>query len=238
MVQGNCIYLADLLPDYQEDTNDEGHFGHNSTLFICAYTHIDPVTNVDDVLPALPYFEDGVTLATKRFLKINLGTTTDPRPTFLGCALEDFERCQVMDLLRAYKDCFTWSYEEMFGLSLDVALLWLTVKQAKQKFSVAMESLVAAEITKLKEVKFIKEVQYSKWLTNIVLVKKKNVQLCICVDFRNLNKACPKDTFHLPLPNLLLDNVVMHQMFSFIDGFNGYNQICMALEDEEKTMLL
>ena len=60
-------------------------------------------------------------------------------------------------------------------------------------------------------------------------------QIRICVDFRDLNKACPKDSFPLPIPNILLDNVVGHEMFSFIDGFSGYNQIRMTPEDEEKT---
>ena len=55
------------------------------------------------------------------------------------------------------------------------------------------------------------------------------------MDFRDLNKACPKDAFPLPIPDILLDNVVGHQMFPFMDGFSGYNQIRMAPEDEEKT---
>ena len=54
------------------------------------------------------------------------------------------------------------------------------------------------------------------------------------MDFRDLNKACPKDAFPLPIPDILLDNVVGCQMFSFMDGFSGYNQIHMAAEDEEK----
>ena len=87
----------------------------------------------------------------------------------------------------------------------------------------------------LKEVNFIREVQYLTWLANIVPVKKKNGQIRICVDFRDLNKACPKDSFPLPIPDILLDNVVGHEMFSFIDGFSGYNQIRMSPEDEEKT---
>lgn len=55
-----------------------------------------------------------------------------------------------------------------------------------------------------------------------------------CVDFWDLNKANPKEGFPPLLSDLLLDNVVGHQMFSFIDNFSGYNQICMVVEDEEK----
>ena len=98
-----------------------------------------------------------------------------------------------------------------------------------------VETHIAAEIEKLKEAKCICELQYPTWLANIVPVKKKNGKIRICVDFRDLNKACPKDAFPLTNPDILLDNVVGHEMFSFMDGFSGYNQIRMTPEDEEKT---
>ena len=171
-----------------------------------------------------------------------MGTYQESRPTFLGSSLEDLERCQLIDLLRNYKDCFAWSYEEMSGLSMEVAVHRLTVKpharpiaQVKRKYSPSIEAQIVFKIEKLKKAKFIREVQYLEWIANIVPVKKKNGQLRICVDFRDLNKACPKDAFPLPIPDLLLDNVVGCQMFSFMDGFSGYNQICLAPEDEEKT---
>jgi hypothetical protein len=66
-------------------------------------------------------------------------------------------------------------------------------------------------------------------------VKKKNGQIRCCVDFRNLNKACPKDEFPLPNMDLLIDSAAGHAMFSFMDGFSGYNQIRMSTRDAEKT---
>ena len=82
---------------------------------------------------------------------------------------------------------------------------------------------------------FIKPIQYPRWLSNIVLVKKKNEQIKSCVDFRNLNKTCPKDEFSLPNMDLLIDFVAGNAMFSFMDGFSGYNQIKVAPKDAEKT---
>ena len=82
---------------------------------------------------------------------------------------------------------------------------------------------------------FIKPIQHPRWLSNIVPVKNKNSQIRCCVDFRNLNKACPKDEFPLPNMNLLIDSVAGSAMFSFMDGFSGYNQIRMAPKDTEKT---
>ena len=69
----------------------------------------------------------------------------------------------------------------------------------------------------------------------MVSVKKKNGQIRCCVDFRNLNKAHLKDEFPLPNMDLLIDSVARSAMFSFMDGFSGYNQIRMAPKDAEKT---
>ena len=84
-------------------------------------------------------------------------------------------------------------------------------------------------------VRFIKPIQHPCWLSNIVPVKKKNGQIRCCVDFRNLNKVCPKDEFPSPNMDLLIDSTAGSAMFSFMDGFSGYNQIRMAPKDAEKT---
>ena len=78
-------------------------------------------------------------------------------------------------------------------------------------------------------------VQYPKWLANVVSVPKKDGKVRVCVDFRNLNKANPKDDFPLPHIDMLVDSIAGHVMLSFMDGFSGYNQIMMAPEDREKT---
>ena len=90
---------------------------------------------------------------------------------------------------------------------------------------------------KLLSVGFIKPIQHPRWLSNILLVKKKNGQIRCCVDFRNLNKACPKDEFLLPNMDLLIDSAAGHAMFSLMDCFNDYSQILMSPKDAEKTVL-
>ena len=92
---------------------------------------------------------------------------------------------------------------------------------------------VEAEINKLIEDNFIREVKYPTWISAIVLVKKKNGQIHICVDFRNLNKACPKDDFPLPLIEIMVDAAIRHKALSFMGGFFGNNQIWMAPKDKE-----
>ncbi|KAL5570567.1 hypothetical protein UlMin_027142 [Ulmus minor] len=63
----------------------------------------------------------------------------------------------------------------------------------------------------------------------------KNGTIRCCIDNRDLNRACPKDDFPLPNIDMLVDAIAGHKMFSFMDGFSGYNQIRMAPEDAEKT---
>jgi len=70
-----------------------------------------------------------------------------------------------------------------------------------------------------------------------VLVPKKDWKVRICVDYQDLNRASPKDKFPLPHIDVLVDNTANFALFSFMDGFSGYNQIKMAPEDMEKTTL-
>ena len=76
--------------------------------------------------------------------------------------------------------------------------------------------------------------KYSKWIANIVPIPKKDGKVRMYVDYRNLNRASPKDNFPLSHINTLVDNTAKNS-FSFMDGFFRYNQICMAPEDREKT---
>ena len=81
----------------------------------------------------------------------------------------------------------------------------------------------------------ITEVFYPEWLANIVVVKKKNGKWRVCVDFTDMNKAYPKDPFPLPRIDQLVDAMVGHSRMSFLDTFQGYHQIPLALDDQEKT---
>ena len=136
-----------------------------------------------------------------------------------------------MALLKKYVDVFIWTYDEMPSLDPGVK----PVVQPARLFHTDIEAQITQEVKKLLAAGFIKSIQHPKWLSNIVPVKKKNGQIRYYVDFRNLNKACLKDEFPLPNIDLLVDSVVGNSMFSFMDGYNGYNQIRMAAKDVEKT---
>ena len=83
--------------------------------------------------------------------------------------------------------------------------------------------------------KFIQGVYYPKWLANVVMVKKANSKWRMCVDFTDLNKAYPKDSYLLPRIDQLVDSTAGHKLLSFMDAFSGYNQIRMDEVDQEKT---
>ena len=72
----------------------------------------------------------------------------------------------------------------------------------------------------------------------MVMVKKANGKWRICVDFTNLNKACPKDSYPLPCIDQLVDSTAGHKLLSFMDTFSGYNQIRMDEVDQEKTSFI
>ena len=69
-------------------------------------------------------------------------------------------------------------------------------------------------------------------------MKKANGKWRMCVDFKNLNKACPKDSFPLLRIDQLVDSTASHKLLTFMDAFSGYNQIKMAEEDQEKTTFI
>ena len=86
--------------------------------------------------------------------------------------------------------------------------------------------------------KFIREVYYPDWLANVVMVKKLNGKWRMYVDFTNLNKACPKDSYPLPRIDQQVDSTAGHKLLSFMDAFSGYNQIRMDEVNQEKTSFI
>ena len=91
---------------------------------------------------------------------------------------------------------------------------------------------------KLLAVGFISEIKYPEWLANVVVVPKKGGKWRVCVDYTDLNEACPKDNFPLPRIDQIVDVSAEHGMLSFLDAFSGYHQIPMHSPDAEKTAFI
>ena len=152
------------------------------------------------------------------------------------------EKEQLVDLLRRNVDVFAWDAYEALELDPKFICHHLNVnssitpkRQPPRRPSKEHVEAVKSEVTKLKQVKAIKEVFYPQWLANTVVVKKKTRKWCVCVDFTDLNRACPKDPFPMPRIDQLVDATVGHHWMSFLDAFQGYHQIPLALDDQEKT---
>ena len=144
--------------------------------------------------------------------------------------------------LRKNINVFAWSHENMPGIDPSVITHHLNVhpsskpvRQKKRVFPPKRDNAIREEVQKLTLVKFIREVYYLDWLANVVMVKKANGKWRMCVDFTDLNKACPKDSYPLPRIDQLVDSTAGHRLLSFMDAFSGYNQIRMDKADQEKT---
>ena len=109
------------------------------------------------------------------------------------------------------------------------------MRQKKRVFALERDDAIKDEVQKLMVAKFIREVYYLNWLDNVVMVKKANNKWRMCIDFTDLNKACPKDSYPLPRIDQLVDSTTGHKLLSFMDAFSRYNQIRIEEADQEKT---
>ncbi|RDY01967.1 hypothetical protein CR513_14630, partial [Mucuna pruriens] len=148
-------------------------------------------------------------------------------------------------LLRVYADIFVWSYRDMPRLDttiiehrLPLNLYAIPVRQQLRRMKPEVALKIKEEVEKQWNVGFLAVAEYPQWVANIVPVPKKDGKLRMCVDYRDLNRASPKDNFPLPHIDLLVDNTTEYSCYSFIDGFSIYNQIRMAPKDKEKTTFI
>ena len=136
------------------------------------------------------------------------------------------EKEELVGFLRRNVDVFAWNAYEAPGVDLNFICHHLNVnpsvnpkKQPPRCSSKGHSDAVKDEVTKLKQVEAIKEVFFLEWLANTVMVKKKIGKWRVCVNFTDLNKACPKDHFPLPRIDQLVDATIGHPRMSFLDAF-------------------
>ncbi|XP_050277987.1 uncharacterized protein LOC126719481 [Quercus robur] len=184
--------------------------------------------------------EDGMeTLETVELVEGNAGKTTK-----IGTTLSPEMRTRLIKFLKENLDVFAWSHEDMPGISPEVIQHRLNVdpskkpvQQRRRTFAPERDQEVAEEVTKLLTAGFIREVYYPEWLANVVLVKKANGKWRMYVDFTNLNKACPNDSFPLPRIDQLVDSTAGHKLLTFMDAFSG-QQIGRNMEVYVDDMLV
>ena len=140
---------------------------------------------------------------------------------------------------------FAWDPYEVLGVDPDYIQHRLNVdphskpiQQKSRRSAPVHAEAVQKKVERLLQAGAIRELHYPTWLSNTVVIKKKNGKWRVCVDFTNLNQACPKDLFPLPKIDQLVDATAGHDRMSFLDTFQGYHQIALSLEDHEKTAFI
>ena len=161
---------------------------------------------------------------------------------YIGSKLAGDLKGLLTQFLRQNKDVFAWKQADMGGIDptiithkLNTNPSFKPVKQKRRSFAPERQKANNEEVGKLLHAGTIREAEYPEWLANVVLFKKANGKWRLCIDFTDINKACPKDSFPLPRIDLIVDATAGHELRSFMDAFSGYNQISMDPNDQEKT---
>ena len=125
--------------------------------------------------------------------------------TRIGTSMKEKMKQDLVQFLRKSIDVFAWSHEDMPGINLSVITHRLNVHpsskpvcQKKRVFAPERDNAIKEEVQKLTIAQFIQEVYYPDWLANVVMVKKENGRWRMCIDFTDLNKACPRNSYPLP----------------------------------------
>ena len=144
-------------------------------------------------------------------------------------------------------DMFAWNPSNFTGIDPEVIVHRLNVdpgarpvQQKKRSFGNDKKEIIRQEVDKLLKAGYVSEIQYTNWLYNVVLVPKSSGKWCMCVDFTDLKKACPKDPYPLPRIDMMVDSIIGFEMFSMMDAYQGYHQIHihMAEDDRDKTSFI
>ncbi|GJW26493.1 reverse transcriptase domain-containing protein [Tanacetum coccineum] len=155
-------------------------------------------------------------------LKVAIHPDYPEQEVSIGGSLSDTGRAAVCALLQRNLDIFAWEPKHMTGRKKS--------GQAPERAKAILD-----EVHKLVAAGILREVYYHDWLSNPVMVKKSDGSWRMCVDFTDLNKACPQDCYPLPEIDWKVESLCGYPFKCFLDAYKGYHQIQMAKDDEEKT---
>ena len=151
---------------------------------------------------------------------------------YIGSKLAKDLKGLLTQFLRQNRDVFAWTQADMGGIDPTVITHRLNtnpsfkpIKQKRRSFAPERQKAINEEVGKLLQAGAIREVEYPEWLANVVLVKKANGKWRLYIDFTDINKECPEDSFPLPRIELIVDATAGHELLSFMDAFSGYNAI-------------
>ena len=167
------------------------------------------------------------------------------KSTYISSLLSGVEKEQIRKVLLHNMDVFAWTHSNMAGTNpihtshkLNVISSARSIRLKMRHFHLDRHQVIKTEVDNLLEAGFIREIKYPEWLANVVVVSKKGRKWRVCVDYTDLNEACPKDIFPLPQIDQIVDASAEHGMLSFLDAFSGYHQIPMHSPNAEKTTFI
>ena len=178
----------------------------------------------------------------------------------ISARLCDAEEQKLLKILKNYQESIAWSIDELKGISLLICMHKILLEESgkqyvehQRRLNPVMKEVVRKEVLKWLNAGFIYAISDSPWVSPVHVVPKKGGFTVIrnekneliptrtvtgwrvCINYRKLNTATRKDHFPLPFIDQMLDRLAGHPHFCFLDGYSGYNQIAIALEDQKKT---
>nr|GEX50160.1 reverse transcriptase domain-containing protein [Tanacetum cinerariifolium] len=175
-------------------------------------------------------------------LKVALHPDFPDQEVAIRGMLSDKGRTELCSILKKKLGIFVWQPSDMIGVPRSVAKHRLNIREGyshvrQKKIGQAPEraKAIQVEVQKLVEAGIMREVYYHDWLYNPVMVKKHDGSWRMCVDFTDLNKACPQDCYPLSEIDWKVESLCGYPFKCFLDAYKGYHQIQLAEPDEEKT---
>ena len=178
----------------------------------------------------------------------------------ISASLTAAEEDKLLRVLRNHKDVLGWSLTDLKGIRPSMCMHRILLEdghkpsmEAQRRLNPIMKEVVHKEVLKWLDAGVIYPISNSAWVSPIQFVPKKGGTIVInienntllpfrtvtgwriCIDYRKLNKATRKDHFPLPFMDNMLDRLAGHESYRFLDGYSDYNQIAIALEDQENT---
>ena len=182
------------------------------------------------------------------------------KPVIIADGLTELEEHKLLETLTKYKEAIAWSIEDLKGISPSICMHKILMEENaktsiehQRRLNPVMKEVVRKEVLKWLNAGFIYAISDNPWESLVHVVPKKGGFIVIrneknelipirtmtgwrvCIDYIKLNTATRKDHYPLPFIDQMLDRLVGHSYYYFLDGYSGYNQIEIALEDQEKT---
>jgi hypothetical protein len=244
----------EMIMSVMEDTPwDDGH--HRSILFLEKHTLENyqwistPSTVV--VISTVPksahdVFAEGNLSNISPMIPIDISIKPGiVKNVHIGASCSPDEIVTYTSLFKEFHDIFTWSYKEMSGIDPEIVIheikTYPDAKPIRKRLHPVHPCKFVAiklEVEKLLKAGFIYPVALTEWVSNPVSIDKKGGTIRVCVDYRDINKACLKDNFPTPFVDQIVDDCAGSEIFSLMDGFSSYNQINIAPGDQHKTTFI